>query len=401
MKKCFGKTHSVIQLLLILWTTSHIHIAVGKYFPNCSGSKINTSVTLVCDGIYNYDNYEDESSCNFSATYLQEGESHFISLPYTTRRRLYDATLLQTNATNGFQVVFQVLRLLLNEDLVQIGTGNDPSDIQSVITTIRGPQTFADDIYVDSNEMWFAAIGGQHVRVFRCTRMAVGVTAIDMLIFYLNPSGVNGKKMKKCFGKTHSVIQLLLILWTTSHIHIAVGKYFPNCSGSKINTSVTLVCDGIYNYDNYEDESSCNFSATYLQEGESHFISLPYTTRRRLYDATLLQTNATNGFQVVFQVLRLLLNEDLVQIGTGNDPSDIQSVITTIRGPQTFADDIYVDSNEMWFAAIGGQHVRVFRCTRMAVGVTAIDMLSDNVTFHGRLSGVFMGVRTGDGKWVT
>ena len=96
-----------------------------------------------------------------SAPFLQEGESHFISLPTTTTTRFYDATLLQTNATNGFQVVFQSLYLTYNNDKIEIGTGNDPSDIQSVITTFNGRISIApEDVYVDTNEMWFAAIAG-------------------------------------------------------------------------------------------------------------------------------------------------------------------------------------------------------------------------------------------------
>ena len=75
---------------------------------------------------------------DYSAVYLQEGESHFISIPNTYTERLYMATLLQTNATNGFRVVFQDL-FLNNVDVeVRIGTGNDLSDIQSVIATIHG-----------------------------------------------------------------------------------------------------------------------------------------------------------------------------------------------------------------------------------------------------------------------
>ena len=75
----------------------------------------------------------------------------------------------------------------------------------------------------------------------------------------------------------------------------------------------------------------------------------------------------------MFQDLILLNNDDLVQIGTGNDPSDIQSVITTIKGYKSYADDIHVGSNEMWFAVIGGiQSSRI----RMDVSLTAIDLLS-------------------------
>eukprot|EP00057_Strongylocentrotus_purpuratus_P015633 XP_011670107.1 PREDICTED: probable G-protein coupled receptor 128 [Strongylocentrotus purpuratus] len=156
-----------------------------NFFP-CSRSNMNVLVTLVCDGYYNCDNYEDESSCNYSATYLQEGESHIIALPLTTTRRLYNATLIQTNATNGFQVVFQYLRLSRYDDLVQIGTGNDPSDIQSVITTINGYSSYANDVYVGTNKMWFAAIGAKR---FPSLRMDVEIISIDLSVLpgYVDP----------------------------------------------------------------------------------------------------------------------------------------------------------------------------------------------------------------------
>ena len=119
---------------------------------------------------------------------------------------------------------------------------------------------------------------------------------------------------------------------------------------------------------------SADYSATYLPEGESHNISLPDTLTRGLYDATLIQTNATIGFQVVFHDLYLARHGDIVQIGTGNDPSDIQSVITTIHGSRSYADDYYVHSNEMWFAVIGGLQ---YSYILLDVGVTAIDLPSE------------------------
>eukprot|EP00057_Strongylocentrotus_purpuratus_P012592 XP_011667066.1 PREDICTED: uncharacterized protein LOC100891352 isoform X1 [Strongylocentrotus purpuratus] len=341
MKKCSGKTHSVVQLFLILWMTSLIHIAVGDVFP-CSGSNMTVPVTKVCDGFYNCDNYEDESTCRYSATYLPDGESHLILLlPDSTKIRLYNATLLRTNATSGFRVRFYLVFLFNHDDEVLIGTGNDPSDIQSVITTITG-DTYdnRDDIYVlDTNEMWVAVIGGRQNS--RILIMGISVTAIDLL------------------------------------------NFFP-CSGSNMSVSVSVVCDGSYDCDNYKDESICNYSATYLPEGESHFISVPYirfvrhrptySGYIRLYNATLLQTNATKGFRVGFQDLELGRDNDELLIGTGNDPSDSQSVITTFHGYSPYLpDDIYVDTNEMWFAVIGGRqdsHIR------MGISVTAIDLLN-------------------------
>ncbi|XP_030841959.1 uncharacterized protein LOC115924201 [Strongylocentrotus purpuratus] len=297
-----AKSNSWLQMDVRIFSND-----LSTVFP-CSRSNRNVSRTVVCDGLYQCDRYEDELVCDNSAPFLQEGESHFISLPTTTTTRFYDATLLQTNATNGFQVVFQSLNLYY-ADKIEIGTGNDPSDIQSVITTFYGYRTTApDDVYVNTNEMWFATIG------------AIKSSRLQMVV--------------EIFSNDLSTV-------------------FP-CSRSNRNVSRAVVCDGLYQCDRYEDELVCDNSAPFLQEGESHFISLPTTTTTRFYDGTLLQTNATNGFQVVFQSLNLYYADDKIEIGTGNDPSDIQSVITTFYGHRTTApDDVYVNTNEMWFAAIG------------------------------------------------
>ena len=98
-------------------------------------------------------------------------------LPYARTTRLYKASILQTNATNGFRVVFR--DLLLNSAEVQIGTGNDPSDIQSGITTIHGLITYEpDDVYVETNEMWFTAIGPKDHHSL--LRMDVEIISIDL-----------------------------------------------------------------------------------------------------------------------------------------------------------------------------------------------------------------------------
>ena len=82
-----------------------------------------------------------------------------------------------------------------------------------------------------------------------------------------------------------------------------------------------------------------------------------------------------NGFQVVFRSLNLRYASDQIEIGTGNDPSDIQSVITTFYGYRNTApDDVYVDTNEMWFAAIAGtSNSRL----RMDVRIFANDLSSE------------------------
>ena len=104
-----------------------------------------------------------------SAVYLEEGESHFISIPNTYAERFYEATLLQTNATHGFRVVFYNLYLRYDDDEVQIGTGDDPSDIQSIIANLRGNAgNDQDDVYLDTNQMWFAAIRGRQKQSHQC-----------------------------------------------------------------------------------------------------------------------------------------------------------------------------------------------------------------------------------------
>ena len=42
---------------------THRPFPVSDFFP-CSGLNMNVSVTLVCNGHYDCDNYEDESSCS-------------------------------------------------------------------------------------------------------------------------------------------------------------------------------------------------------------------------------------------------------------------------------------------------------------------------------------------------
>ena len=124
---------------------------------------------------------------DYSTTYLEEGESHFISFPLTYTTRLYNARILQTNATNGFRVVFR--DLFLNDGVqVQLGTGNDPSDIQAGIITIHGNiNDEPDDVFVDTKEMWFAVIGSNGDSRLR---MDVEIISIDLssecwIIFFL------------------------------------------------------------------------------------------------------------------------------------------------------------------------------------------------------------------------
>ncbi|XP_030851574.1 uncharacterized protein LOC115928482 [Strongylocentrotus purpuratus] len=136
-------------------------------------------------------------------------------MPFTSTSRLYNAFLLQTNTTYGFRIVFQYLYLEYDGDEVQIGTGNDPSDIQSVIKTIHGYTRYApDDHYVGTNEMWFAIIAAKS---FTTVRIDVEIIAIDLSTLF-------------------------------------------DCSSSNMSVSPTVLCDGIYHCDHFEDELACSKS---------------------------------------------------------------------------------------------------------------------------------------------
>ena len=117
-------------------------------------------------------------------------------------------------------------------------------------------------------------------------------------------------------------------------------------------------------------------SPTYLQESESHFVYIPLKSYSRLYNTTLLQTNAAHGFRIAFHLFYLADGTGTVQIGTGNDPSDNQSVIATIHGCRDYADEFYIGTNEMWFTVIGA---KVPTCIRMRVEFMSIDLSSEYV----------------------
>ncbi|XP_041475460.1 uncharacterized protein LOC121423971 [Lytechinus variegatus] len=275
---------------------------------NCPMSNMNVSSDVLCDGVYNCDHYEDESTCNYSTTYLQAGESHSFSIPRNYTIGFYHATVLQTNDTNGFRIVFQYL-YLSSSHRIQIGTGTDPSDQQSVITTINGYRSCCPvDIYVYTYKMWIAVIGGL---TYTNLEIDADIVSFDLSTLF-------------------------------------------NCPMSNMNVSSDVLCDGVYHCDHYEDESTCNYSTTYLHAGESHSFSIPRNYTRGFYHATVLQTNDTNGFRIVFQDLYLSYSHR-IQIGTGTDPSDQQSVITTINGYRSCCPvDIYVYTYQMWIAVIGG-----------------------------------------------
>nr|XP_054765064.1 uncharacterized protein LOC129271826 [Lytechinus pictus] len=298
-------------------------------FPCTSSCYMNVSVTLVCDGYYDCDNYEDESLCEYPSSYLQTGE-YFIYVNNVTRKGSYNAHLFQTNVTNGFQIIFRDLYLYFDEK-IQIGTGTDPSDLHSVITTINGYRHCCpSDVYVESSDMWIARIGG-----------------IEYPLLELNAE-----------------------IRSTE-----IFEIFP-CSLSNMDVPMAMVCDGYYDCDHYEDESNCNNPVTHLEEGQSLTITSLSNTRG-FYNTTLLKANTTNGFRIVFH--RLNLNyDDEIRIGTGNDPSDLESIVTTVHGYASYAKDVYIDTHKMWVVVIGSKqnsHIN------LKISVTAIDSLSEYLNF--------------------
>ena len=92
----------------------------------------------------------------------------------------------------------------------------------------------------------------------------------------------------------------------------------------------------------------------------------------------MLQTSATCGFRIVFYSLYFNSGDETVQVGRGNDPSDNQSVMTAIREDTNYElDDVYVGTNEMWFAVIGGKaNTRFSEWLNIYVDIISIDLSS-------------------------
>eukprot|EP00057_Strongylocentrotus_purpuratus_P009637 XP_011664111.1 PREDICTED: uncharacterized protein LOC105438239 [Strongylocentrotus purpuratus] len=299
-------------------------------------------MALVCDGYYDCDNYEDESSCNNSATYLQEGESHSIYIPLSFTRRLYNATLLQTKTTYGFRIMFQYLYLYYDDDKFQIGTGNDPSDIQSVITTIHGLIDYSYyDVYVDTDEMWIAVIGGNaSARI----EMDVEIISVDL----------------------SNLLQ---------------------CRTSGISFTTNDLCDGVFKCPDFADEAQCSHPSTFLLENENHTITFP-DIYEQMYNASFLKTNSANGFRVKFLAIYLecyaheygytnYCDDANIQIGTGNDTTNSQSIVKTVRAYTSYEDDVYVGSNEMWITVVGFLRYRPYTFYgRVEIEVTPISLSS-------------------------
>nr|XP_054765039.1 uncharacterized protein LOC129271800 [Lytechinus pictus] len=211
MERIYGGGHPFSKLLLVLWLHTMIHYAAGQNF-SCSLSNMNVSMAMVCDGYYDCDHYEDESNCNNPAIYLKEGELHSISIPRNYTRRFYHLTVLQTNDTNGFRIVFQDFSLS-STNQVPIGTGTDPADPQSVTKTISGSTSCCPwDVYIETNKMWIAVVGGL---TYTNLKMNADIIAFNLSTLF-------------------------------------------NCPMSNINVSSDVLCDGVYHCDHYEDESTCS-----------------------------------------------------------------------------------------------------------------------------------------------
>nr|XP_054765045.1 uncharacterized protein LOC129271805 [Lytechinus pictus] len=154
-----------------------------------------------------------------------------------------------------------------------------------------------------------------------------------------------------------------------------------HCPVSSRNISITLACDGYYDCDYFEDELYCNNPVTHLEEGQSHSISTPSFTRE-FYNTTLLKANTSNGFRIVFHRLNIDSYDDEIRIGTGNDPSDLESIVTTVHGYASYADNVYIDTHKMWVVVIGSQQYGHSSYIVLDMDVTVIDLLSEYFELH-------------------
>ncbi|XP_063963094.1 uncharacterized protein LOC129271822 [Lytechinus pictus] len=240
----------------------------------------------------------------YPASFLQKGESYFIYLTHnTTRRRSYDTHLLQTDTTNGFQIIFRDLYLYYGEQ-IQIGKGTDPSDLQSVITAINGYRHCCpSDVYVESSDMWIAIIGGME---YYNLEVYAEIISTDLSTLY-------------------------------------------RCSISDKFVPTSALCDGFYHCDHFEDELACNHSTRFLASGQSTFITA-YFVDSGHFGISVLSTNATAIFRLESQEDHRQNSEETILIGTGND---VKSAIRTFHGDTPYHADIYVGSNVIWIAIVG------------------------------------------------
>lgn len=113
-------------------------------------------------------------------------------------------------------------------------------------------------------------------------------------------------------------------------------------------------------------------------DGKSYFISTPWIVVGNDYGVfNSIQTNAGNGFRVVFRYLYLdygvVVNIGPGRLGTGNDPSYIQSVHGFINHTP---DDVYVYSNSIRYFAVTETNKTAHKL-KIVIEIIPIDLSSE------------------------
>ncbi|XP_041475218.1 uncharacterized protein LOC121423798 [Lytechinus variegatus] len=319
-------------------TTNEIWIAIiGGDYPNygfteiiftsvdvsdlytCPGNPhIGFPQSKLCDGRYDCSNYEDELSCNQSSVLINGDPFYFSVFEY---QRFYRDWLFETNTGNGFRVGLSYYVDYCNYEYyghkftVIIGTGKDSSNQGSVFQTFTINDNHwsyywrYEELHVASQDIWIVLIGPQFVEHYYCDSLYLDITAVNM------------------------------------------SGWIP-CKDSRTSVPPDYECNGRYECDDYGDETSCDHSPTIISEGESYAIS-DLELFEREYHAFILQTNQYSGFHIRFQHISLGCCEERVQIGTGTDLSDEESVIMSIQGYTNYVDDVYVNTTHMWVVMTG------------------------------------------------
>nr|XP_054765059.1 uncharacterized protein LOC129271821 [Lytechinus pictus] len=311
----------------------------------CPGNPhIGIPQSRLCDGRYECSSYEDELSCNESAI-LINNETFYFSVYhwYYDYQRLYRDWLFETNTGNGFRVdlykYVECFDYYCGHDgvfTIIIGTGKDSTNQESVYqtfttkTTHWGFYTYYEELYVESQEIWIVLIGPQ----------LVGNADYGVLNLDINAVNMSG--------------------------------WIP-CKDSKTSVSPDYACNGRYECDDYGDEISCDRSPTIISEGESYAIS-DLELFEREYHALILQTNQYSRFHIRFQHISLGCCDERVQIGTGSDLSDEESVIMSIQGYTNYVDDVYVNTTHMWLVMTGHKDSDNYPNGHVDMIVTAISL---------------------------
>nr|XP_054765085.1 LOW QUALITY PROTEIN: uncharacterized protein LOC129271848 [Lytechinus pictus] len=261
-------------------------------------------------------------------------------------QRLYRDWLFETNTGNGFRVdlytYVECFDYYCGHDgvfTIIIGTGKDSTNQESGVQTFTTKTTYRlyyrryEELYVDSQEIWIVLIGPQFV----------GYGDYDELNLYINAVNMSG--------------------------------WIP-CKDSRASVPSDYACNGRYECDDYGDETTCDRSPTIISDGESYAIS-DLELFEREYHAFILQTNQYSRFHIRFQHISLGCCDERVQIGTGTDLSDEESVIMSIQGYTNYVDDVYVNTTHMWLVMTGQKDSDNYPNGHVDMIVTAISLSAE------------------------